>query len=235
MSFDAYLFDYNGVLVDDERVHLDAFREVLGQLGMTISDEAYWESYLGLDDIGAISALLVEHGRDASESVVRELVDRKKEAYARRAETSLRAFGGARELLCSLSGSGAIVGIVSGALRDEIHLGLAALQAASAVGFIVAAEDAPRCKPDPQGYLLGIQRVTGLRGPVAPARCLVIEDSLAGVQAARGAGLPCLAVEHSYPAEALLRAGAHRTVPKLSDINESLLAELARSIHVGAS
>jgi beta-phosphoglucomutase len=235
MSFDAYLFDYNGVLVDDERVHLDAFREVLAERGISISEQAYWERYLGLDDVGAVSALLAEHGQAATESVVRELVDRKKDAYSRRAQTGLRVFDGAGKLLCDLAGSGAIVGIVSGALRDEINLGLGHLDARAAIRFVIAAEDAPRCKPDPQGYLLGMKSVVNLRGPVAPERCLVIEDSLAGSQAARCAGLPCLAVEHSSAADALLRAGANRTVPRLSDIDDSVLADLARSIHVETS
>jgi beta-phosphoglucomutase-like phosphatase (HAD superfamily) len=61
--FPATLFDYNGVLVDDENVHLEAFRDVLGPLGIDLEEADYWEKYLGFDDAGAFRAVLVDAGR----------------------------------------------------------------------------------------------------------------------------------------------------------------------------
>ena len=75
--------------------------------------------------------------------------------------------------------------IVSGALRDEIELGLAVLGRDAVVLAIVSAEDAPHSKPDPEGYLLGIAAARGRVGQRSAEQALVIEDSLAGVEAAK--------------------------------------------------
>ncbi len=108
--------------------------------------------------------------------------------------------------------------IVSGALRAEIEGALAVMGAGESVRAIIAAEEVAACKPDPEGYLLGVARLRGWSGDVDPARCVVIEDSVAGVVAARAAGLSVLAVAHSYPADALREAGAHRVRATLSEV-----------------
>ncbi|HYO93121.1 MAG TPA: hypothetical protein VER33_01365, partial [Polyangiaceae bacterium] len=61
--FPATLFDYNGVLVDDEALHLEAFRDALAPLGIELTSEAYVERYLGFDDRGAFEAILKDAGR----------------------------------------------------------------------------------------------------------------------------------------------------------------------------
>ena len=71
----ATLFDFNGVLVDDESVHLAAFREVLAPFGVTFDDATYDDRYLGFDDAGAFRAMLADAGRPVSESVVAELIE----------------------------------------------------------------------------------------------------------------------------------------------------------------
>jgi HAD superfamily hydrolase (TIGR01509 family) len=235
VAFLSYLFDYNGVLVDDESVHLAAFCDVLRPRGISLTEEEYTAKYLGYDDVGAFRAILHDHGRAADEVTIRELVQAKKPEYFRRALLELKAFPGAGELLRSLAATGAVVGIVSGALRDEIELGLRVLDAASAVGFIVSAEDTRACKPDPEGYLIGRRKLVSLAGKDAEQRALVIEDSLAGVAAALSAGLPCLGVAQSYSESELLQAGATGVVGKLRDITPSVLTELAQRFYANAS
>lgn len=224
-TFHATLFDYNGVLVDDEAVHLDAFRDALAPLGVAVSEAAYWERYLGFDDVGAFRAMLADAGRTASETQVRELVAAKRPLYLERAREALRCFGGARELVERRAAHGP-VGIVSGALRSEIELGLDVLKVKEHVRVIVAAEDTAACKPSPEGYLLGIERLAACAGNATARRALVIEDSLAGVEAAKTAGLTCLAVAHSYGAARLAEAGADDVVESLDAIDEARLAAL---------
>jgi beta-phosphoglucomutase len=121
--------------------------------------------------------------------------------------------------------------VVSGALRDEIELGLEVLGVRSAIQTIVSAEDTRECKPDPEGYLLGI-RWLEQRGQGAIAlRGLVIEDSLAGVQAAKAASLPCVGVAHTYSVQELLGAGADAAVATLSDLDEPMLTALYRKLY----
>jgi len=226
--FLATLFDFNGVLVDDEEVHLAAFREVLAPLGVEVSDQAYWERYIGFDDVGAFRAILADAGREVTERAVAELVVSKRPAYMSRARQSLAVFAGAADLVHRRAASGP-VGIVSGALRDEVELGLDVLGVRAEVSFIVSAEDTTLCKPDPEGYEKGIRAL----GPAAKerARVLVIEDSVAGVVAAKTAGLTCLAVAHSFPEEALSRAGADVTLENIGLVGDDDLSELARRLH----
>jgi HAD superfamily hydrolase (TIGR01509 family) len=212
------LFDYNGVLVDDEDVHLEAFRDALRPLGVEITERDYWERYLGFDDVGALSAMLADAGREVTPELVRNLVEAKKPLYLARAKTALRPFEGAARVLLRRAELGP-VGIVSGALASEIALGLELLGVAHAVGFVISAEDTTACKPDPQGYLLGRERLGG-------ARAIVVEDSLAGVEAAKSAGLPCIGVAHSYAEGELLRAGADLAVQRIADLTDAHFAGL---------
>ena len=225
----SFLFDYNGVLVDDEQVHLAAFRDVLSPLGITIGDEDYNARYLGFDDVGAFRAILADHHQPASDARVAGLVAAKKPNYLRRAKHELNVFEGAGELLRRLADQGAVIGIVSGALRDEITLGLSRLNAADAVSFVVSAEDTQACKPDPEGYRIGKQRLAAITS--ASPHTVVIEDSLAGIAAAQAAELPCIAVAHSYPESELQTARASLVLPRIADLTDGALAELATRLY----
>ncbi len=219
------LFDYNGVLVDDEHVHLEAFRDVLRPLGIEISEAVYWERYLGFDDPGAFRAMLADAGRTASDARIAELVQAKRPHYLSRAQTALRPFEGAAEVVRRRARAGA-VGIVSGALADEIAFGLDVLGVRDLVAFVVSSEDTRACKPDPEGYEIGKRRLQELAGAEAE-RAIVVEDSLAGVQAARAAGLRCIGVAHSYAEEELQKAGANLTVARVAELTDRVFEELA--------
>ena len=217
----ATLFDFNGVLVDDEAVHLAAFRAVLAPLGITVTDEAYADRYLGFDDVGAFRAMLADAGRAPDEAEVAALVRAKVPEYMARIGEALVVFEGAAEIVRRRARLGP-VGIVSGALRHEIEHALGVLGVRAEVGFIVSAEDTRACKPDPEGYLLG-RRALAARGHAETEGVVVIEDSIAGVEAAKAAGLRCAAVEHSYPAARLVAAGADVVAPRLADLSDAAL------------
>jgi beta-phosphoglucomutase len=230
--FPATIFDFNGVLVDDEWVHLEAIREVVGGMGITVTDEQYLQRYFGSDDAGAFRGILTDAGQRPSEADVARLVELKRPLYRKRAEASLVVYDGAADAvrLCARSGP---VAIVSGALRDEISFALAKLGVAESVSLVVSAEDTTRCKPDPEGYDIAIARLTPLLGEGRARRSLVIEDSLAGVAAAKSAGLVCLAVEHSYPRADLYGAGADHVAGRIGDVDDGLLRSLF--VRLGAS
>jgi beta-phosphoglucomutase len=216
-------FDFNGVLVDDEHLHFECFNAVLAGEGFALGAEEYAEVYLGFDDRGVFEHALRAHGRPADRDAVQALIARKAVAYAERAATELRVFDGAARLVRALAGSVPVV-IVSGALRAEIEGALAVMGVADAVGAIVAAEDVAACKPDPEGYRAGLARLAELAGPMDPARVVAIEDSTAGIAAALGASLRVVAVAHTYPAEVLRAAGAHRVYDRIADADASGVA-----------
>jgi len=228
--FPATLFDYNGVLIDDEHVHLAAFREVLGPLGIEVGEREYFARYIGYDDVGMFRAILEDWKLSSDDATVRRLVDAKRPVYRKLAEQGLKGFAGAAELVRRRALAGP-VGIVSGALRDEILMGLETLSVKDCVSAIVAAEDMGAPKPDPAGYLRGIEALAGLTGVEAARRALVIEDSLAGIEAAKRAGLHCVAVAHSYPVDELEAGGADLVVRTLGELDEQRLGELYRRLH----
>ncbi len=102
------------------------------------------------------------------------------------------------------------------------------LGVADSIAAIVSAEDTTESKPHPQGYLLGIAALAGLAGQPAAAQAVVIEDSIAGVEAAKSAHLACIAVTHSYSTSALEAAGADLVVDGLDAITDERLRELHR-------
>jgi HAD superfamily hydrolase (TIGR01509 family) len=219
----AVLFDFNGVLADDEHLHFDAFNEVLLPLHVRMTEQAYAEKYIGFDDRGALTAVLHDHARDAPLALVAELIARKAEVYARRAAKELRIFPGAAEVVSQLADA-VPVGIVSGALRAEIESALSIMGVGQRVELIVAAEDVEVCKPDPEGYRKGLLRLCEAHPSLEPDRVVAIEDSIAGIEAARGAGLCAVAVAHTHDAGKLRTAGAALVVASIAEITKGLLA-----------
>lgn len=220
----AVIFDFNGVLVDDEHVHCDLLRAVLAEEGIAVSEEEYHARYLGYDDRGCFEVALAEAGQDASRARVDALIARKAARYNAAAEQGLRIFPGAADCLRTLAARWPLA-ICSGALRPEIEFALDRLGCRDLIPTIVAAEDTTRCKPDPQGYLLALDALrTRVDPALQAAHCLVIEDSLAGVASAKAAGMQAAAVLHTYTDPELRAAGADMIVPALGDITVEWVA-----------
>lgn len=208
------LFDFNGVLIDDETFHWRAFRAVLAPLGARITRRLYDQRYLAYDDFAACRRALRDAGVPPSgrgAAAVRRLVARKRRLFRmllRDHRVGVGA-GGAR-LVRSLAGDTALA-VVSSAARAEIESSLRQAGLRRLFRVIVAAEDVRRSKPHPEPYLTALRRL-GLRGP---GGCVALEDSPGGIAAARAAGLPVLGVATSQSATALKRAGAFAVVPSL--------------------
>jgi beta-phosphoglucomutase len=215
----ATLFDFDGVLVDSEPVHLAAFNDVLSDLGIAIGEHEYAERYLSLDDAGVFRAVLSRSGKTLREEQVRALVAAKSPRFLARFEESFRVFPGAAELVTRRATRGPVA-IVSGALEREIVFALERIGVRSEVAFIVSAERAPTSKPDPGPFLLAMEE---LRRAGHPGGAVALEDSTGGVTAAKRAGLRCVAVAHSYSREKLLRAGADAVAPDLASVTDALL------------
>lgn len=217
----AVIFDFNGVLVDDEHVHFALFREVLAAERVVISERDYHEKYLGLDDRGCFEAALGDAGQEAGRSRVDALIARKAGRYVEVAEAGLRFFPSAAECLHALARRWPLA-ICSGALRPEIEFSLGKLHARQHVAAIVSAEDTTRCKPDPQGYLMALEALRGCPAAGVPnleaGECLVIEDSLAGVVSAKSAGMHAAGVANTYRPDELEQAGADFVLTGLAEL-----------------
>jgi len=217
----ATLFDFDGVLVDSEPVHLAAFNDVLAPLGMGIDTRTYSERYLSFDDAGVFRDVLAAAGGTPDEQQVRSFVEAKSPRFLARFANGFRAFPGAAELVARRAARGP-VGIVSGALESEISFALAKMGVASAVAFIVSAERTAASKPDPAPYWLALEELRRM-GHLSGA--VVVEDSLGGVTSAKRAMLRCVAVAHSYSAAELTNAGADAVVDDLASLTDALLEQ----------
>ncbi|HUD70836.1 MAG TPA: HAD family phosphatase [Dongiaceae bacterium] len=222
----AVLFDFNGVLLDDEPVHFSAYRSLLAPRGIRLTRAAYEERYLPLDDHSACARMLADAGWPAARRR-RAIVARLVRAKRRRYRSLLRRRGaavpaGAVRLVRRLAGR-APLAIVSGATRSEITGALRRAGIAARFQVVVSAESVRRAKPAPDGYRQALRRVAAGR----PHGVVAIEDSPLGILAARRAGLPVIGVATTYPPARLRRAGAFAVVRSLAR-PERVLALIVR-------
>src|SRR5580704_16129722 len=120
MSIGAVIFDFNGVLVDDEAIHCALFTEVLAQEGITLSEKDYHERYLGYDDRKCFETVLRDSQKSTSPDHLDLLIARKARRYVEIASQGLRFFPGAAETLQTVAAHWPLA-ICSGALRGEIE------------------------------------------------------------------------------------------------------------------
>jgi beta-phosphoglucomutase len=206
----AVIFDFNGIIVDDEPIHFELFRKVLAEEGLTLAKEDYYAHYLGMDDRGCFRAAYRDHGAEISEAQLVSLIDRKANYYLEAINEKMILFPGVKTLIPELARRFRLA-IASGALRSEIELILSRVALREYFEVIVSAEDVKQGKPEPEIFLRVLSELNGqLRdnGAISPAECLVIEDSIEGIRAAKKAGMRCLAVTNSHRMEQLGEADA---------------------------
>jgi len=192
----AILFDFDGVLVDTEPLHLRAFQKVLAEEDLPLSERDYYTKYVGLDDKGCFQAVLSENGRPATSETIQCLVDRKAGLFLTQLKTDLIVYPGIAEFV-TMAAQRYRLAVVSGALRHEIEYSLEAAGIRRQFEQITAAQDVRNGKPDPEGYLHALRELNQ-KAPVTAPECLVIEDTVPGIRAAHAAGMRCLAVTNTF-------------------------------------
>lgn len=223
----AILFDFNGVIADDETNHVACFCQALQEFGLTLSKAEYYGTYLGMDERTCTVLLLTARDGKSDAGLVQQIQERKAELFRLHpAAQKPELFPGVIEFvqavrpLCRLA-------IASGGRREQIDRTLRGTVIEQTIELIVSADDCPVGKPDPAIYLMTLQRLNDFVRPLLRAEeCLVIEDSKAGIRAARAAGMPVLALATTYPADELREAD--RVIPSLVavDPNELIRAFL---------
>ena len=206
----AIIFDFNGIIVDDEPIHFELFRQVLKEENIDLTEEAYYARYLGFDDRGAFTAALREHGRALDDHRLARLIERKAIYYQEALKTRMRVFPGVKTVIPALAKQLPLA-VASGALKHEIRTILSSIGLFDLFRTIVSAEDVKRGKPDPEIFLKALANLNTLLDgdrAISAAECLVIEDSKEGIRGARRAGMKCLAVTNSHPADLLDDADA---------------------------
>jgi len=220
----AVIFDFNGIIVDDEPIHFELFQKVFAEEGIELSKPAYYARYLGFDDRGAFSFGYREHQRELSDAKLVELIERKAVYYQDAIRNHVAIFPGVKALVASLADQLPLA-VASGALRNEIETILATAGLIQHFKAIVSAEDVERGKPEPDIFLKALAALNGHTGnTIQPSECVVIEDSKEGIKGARRAGMKCLAVTNSHPAELL--GDASMIVTSLEEVGLAKLSQL---------
>jgi len=223
-ALQAIVFDFDGVIADSEPLHLKAYQQALAEDGLLLDRDEYFARYLGYDDVGMLQALARDRGLAWTDRHVTALVARKGMKLQAMLEGDEVLFAGAAAFVRAAAAEVPIA-IASGALRHEIVQIVNAAGLGDLFSAIVASGDTPESKPSPAPYVLAFERLQqASRKTLDRRRCVAIEDSVWGLESARGAGLRCVGVTTSYPAAEL--TGAELVVGGLSTLTLPMLEDL---------
>ncbi len=223
----AVLFDFNGVVIDDEALHEKLLLEVLLEENLRFTSEEMEQFAPGRTDRAALMDLCNLRERVLTPQALDAMIHRKALAYEREinAMETLPIYDGVLKSIEALTAAGCKLAVVSGALRSEIQLILKRSNLTEAFCFIVSAEDVKESKPEPDGYLLAMKKMDEMFPDLMlkPENFLAIEDSFPGIRAAKAAGIGVVGVAHRYPFH-MMQRNASWAVDSLADL------ELARLI-----
>jgi len=223
-ALQAIVFDFDGVIADSEPLHLKAYQQALAEDGLLLDRDEYFARYLGYDDVGMLQALARDRGLAWTDRHITALVARKGTKLQALLEGDEVLFPGAAAFVRAAAAEVPIA-IASGAMRHEIVQIVHAAGLGDLFTTIVASGDTPESKPSPAPYLLAFEQLRQASGrPLDRRRCVAIEDSVWGLESARGAGLRCVGVTTSYPAAEL--TGAELVVGGLTALTLSMLEQL---------
>lgn len=209
MTLKAVLFDFNGVIINDEPVHQKLIEEILLSENLRPSAEDYWKDCLGRSDRACLKVLLEKRGRIMSDQDLTRLISKKAKAYRHQLEnlSELPIYPGVKDLIDKICEAQLIMGVVSSSLRSEVEFVLEKAQLRQYFSVIIAGDDIKVSKPEPDGYLLAVERLNQQFPELnaKPSDCLAIEDTPAGIEAAKRAGMQVVGVANTYPFHMLQR------------------------------
>lgn len=222
MTLKAVLFDFNGVIINDEPLHEKLIEQILIEENLRPIPGEFQQVCLGRSDRVCLTELLNRRGRVVSESYLIQLMQRKAQAYQQQLDSmqKLPLYSGLDDLIFQVRSLHLKLAIVSGAMRSEIELVLNRAKLAPHFPVIVAGDDITTSKPEPDGYLLAVERLNQEYPDLQlqPSECLAIEDTPAGIQAAKRAGISVVGVANTYPFHMMQRR-ANWAVDYLCDLD----------------
>ncbi len=216
----AILFDFNGVIINDEPLQLNAYQDSLRPEGITLTEKDYY-SALGMNDETFVRTAFERAGKTLTDDILRTVIERKTELHRKLIADDLPLFPGVKTFVKAASRRYTL-GLVSMARRVEIDHVLERVHLDGTFSVIVSADDVRACKPSPDCCLRALEllnedRRTKSLPPILPEECLVIEDAPAGIQSGRAAGMRTLGVTNTVAERELRAAGADVVTASLAD------------------
>lgn len=187
----------DGVIADTAPYHFKAWQEVFQKRGVNFTEEDFKRNFGRRNDTIVRNTI----GGGMSPREVDTIANEKEENFRRRVAQNIKPLPGAIELIRLLKEHGVKMAIASSAPIENIQLVSRGLGVNGCFQVIVWGREVTEGKPSPQGFLLAAQKLE-----VEPKNCVVIEDAVAGVTAAKRAGMECLAVTNTHPRMSLMEA-----------------------------
>ncbi len=205
----------DGTIVDSEPYHKIAWREFFTKRGMDFTEDNFKFAFGRRNE--EIFRKLIEP--NMSQEELDTLSEEKESTFRRYVKGNVKALPGVVELLESLSEAEFRLAIVSSTPIENIRLITEILDIKTYFSLIISGKDVTEGKPSPQGFLLAAKKLE-----VPPQNCVVIEDAVAGVRAAKSGGMYCIAVTNTCPREDLTEADI--IVDSLEEITVKTIEEL---------
>jgi HAD superfamily hydrolase (TIGR01509 family) len=199
----AVLFDFNGVIINDEPIHQELINEILiGENLLPLGSE-FAELCLGRSDRVCLRNVLTRRGRQVTEEYLTKLINKKASLYRERLEKleKLPIYEEIYSFLERVKARELQIGLVTGAIRSEVESILQRVGLGDYFSVIVTGDEISTSKPQPDGYLLAVERFNrwNFNLQLQPWECLVIEDTFVGCEAAKRAGMQVVGIAHTYP------------------------------------
>ena len=213
---EACIFDMDGVLIDSGVWHRAAWQALLAEMGLDPARPDFWRLTIGRPGEEAVPLLL---GKTLPDREARRLARRKRDLYVELARGGLRAVQGAPAFIEHLARRGIPRAVGTSASRMDVERMLGAVGLRRHFEVVVTSEDVRLGKPDPEVYVLAARRLGA-----APGACVVFEDSVVGIQAARRAGMRAIGVTTAYGEEELRAAGAEAVIANFEGLEWDSIA-----------
>ena len=199
----AVIFDFNGVIINDETIHQELINDILLRENLRPDPSEYQELCLGRSDRACLLDILSRRGRLISDEYLDNLIEAKSLAYRKRIESlkELPIYPELKDFLTHLQQHNLKIGLVTGSLSSEVEFILNKAEILNYFEVIVGGDEVTRSKPEPEGYLLAVERFNQLDDTLqlTPENCLVIEDTPAGIEAAKRAKMQVVGIANTYP------------------------------------
>jgi HAD superfamily hydrolase (TIGR01509 family) len=229
MSLKAVLFNFNGVIIKDGLIHIQLIDEILVQENLQPQRVKEREDFLGIGSRAYLQNLLKNRGRVVTEAYMAQLLTRKAQAYVLELEKleKLPLYSGIEDVIFQIRSRHLKMALVSDVLSLEIEMVLTSAKLAEYFPVIVSGDDISSDKPNPEGYLLAVERLNQIYPELnlEPDECLVIENTRTGIQAAKRAQMQVVGVANTYPFQMLHRQ-ANWTIDYLIDLDLQRVQEV---------
>ncbi|HEX7475923.1 MAG TPA: HAD family phosphatase [Dehalococcoidales bacterium] len=207
----AVLWDMDGVVADTARQHFESWQYAFRRQKVTFPEEEFKSVFGQRNDI-IIRKIM---GAGVSPGMIEKVAQDKEEFFRAAVKKNLKPFPGVIRLLITLKENGIRAAIGSSAPLENIQAVLSGLGIGDYFQALVYGLEVQEGKPSPQVFQLAARKL-GAR----PGNCIVIEDAIAGVKAAKSAGMHCIAVTNTHPAASLAEADLVVDSLELIGLNE---------------